>query len=74
MNLKIFNYSFVCKFMKMNAVIITVTVGFIAALASTVSTTFVQALDRSIPDFELNFFRSVGPILMVLPILIKVSI
>ena len=58
----------------MKAVCITIILGFIAGLASTISTTFVQALNRSIPDFQLNLIRSIGPLLMVTPVLVKVSI
>ena len=58
----------------MKAVILTVIIAFIASLAMTISATFVQALNRSIPDFELNFFRSLGPTFMVLPYIIKVSV
>ena len=56
----------------MRAYIITITAAFFSALSMTISTTFVQALDQSIPDFELNVFRSLGPIIMVLPLVIKV--
>ena len=56
----------------MKIYVITISVAFLSTLATTISTTFVQALDRQIPDFGLNVFRVLGPAAMVLPFIIKV--
>ena len=58
----------------MNSVVLAIIIAFIASLAMTISATFAQALNRRIPEFELNVFRSLAAIAMVLQLLIKVSI
>ena len=47
--------------------------GLAYCLFITLSSVCVQGLENKVPDFELNLFRSIGPVILAFPWMIKVG-